>query len=62
MEKLNSKVTLNSEKVVTEIIENGILKGISKARNIDPNSSDEFLKDHIVIEIMKQLNNYIKWN
>lgn len=60
--EIKKTIKVDMKKIITELVENGTINGISRAREITPEASDEFIKDHIVINIMKQLSNYIEWN
>lgn len=56
----NVNVKLDTYKVLTEIVEAGVEKGIKKAKEVTYNPSDRTLIEYITSGVMNNLEKYVK--
>lgn len=61
MNNLKIDLKVNSYKIVSEIVESGILEGWNKANRVSDNPSDQTYKEHILSAVMIKLEEYIEF-
>jgi hypothetical protein len=61
MDNINNLVNFNSKKIIEEIVENGIDKGIVRLKELTIVKNEQLVKEILTAHIILNLEKYIEW-
>jgi hypothetical protein len=61
MDNINNLVNFNSKKIIEEIIESGIDKGIIRLKELTIVKNEQLVKEILTAHIILNLEKYIEW-
>jgi hypothetical protein len=61
MDNINNLVNFNSKKIIEEIVESGIDKGIVRLKELTIVKNEQLVKEILTAHIILNLEKYIEW-